>query len=233
MSGGRWFDADHVAGWDDNPHRANPWRADQLDLLCHLAVAAWRPDTKVIDLACGTGHVIEELLRRQPAMQITAVDYSPVVLEQARGRLAEWPDQVRYLEHDLNQPIVPVLPAGGFDIAISVQSFHHFQDPDRRRQLEDIAALLAPDGLLLVHDRFAVADAALYEDYRGFWQHAEDRHEIDIVAEKIPDPHDPNAEKAAALPWFLEQLSDLGLAAAPFALAGTRALIVARKPGGG
>lgn len=230
MAAGRWFEIEHVKNWDDNPNRLNPIRGDQLDMLVKIAAATWQPDDRVIDLAAGTGHVLEMLLGALPSARATAVDYSPVVLQHAEKRLAKHVSQLEFLEHDLNEPIIPKLDAASFAIAISVQSFHHFDDDDRKRQLSDIYQLLKPGGLFLVHDRFAVADPALLPDYQALWQRLGAIHDLELPDEPLQPASGTPGERAADLPWFLAQLAALGFVAAPFAQYGTRTLIAARKP---
>ena len=48
----------------------------------------------VLDAGCGTGRVTELLLARLPRGRVIALDYSAAMLEQARGRLARFGDQV-------------------------------------------------------------------------------------------------------------------------------------------
>jgi len=230
MASGRWFETEHVKNWDDNPNKLNPVRGEQLDMLVKIATASWQPGDRVIDLAAGTGHVLEMLLAALPLAQATAVDYSPVVLRHANKRLAKHVSQLEFVEHDLNEPIIPKLDAASFAIAISVQSFHHFNDDDRQRQLSDIYDLLKPGGVFLVHDRFAVADPVLLRDYQALWQRLGGIHGLELPDEPLPPASGEPGERAADLPWFLAQLAAFGFVAAPFALHGTRALITARKP---
>ncbi len=226
---GRWFEAEHVATWDDNPNRVNPTRAEQLEILTTLAIGEWQPGALVIDLACGTGHLEELLFARAPEMRITAVDYSPVVLERARQRLAAQLSQVDLVEGDVNDLSETVPTDGAYGIAISVQSFHHFNNSDRRIQIREIHRLLRPGGLLLVHDRFAVADDALLANYQSLWRRLEGLHEVELPDEPMPDRVDPEAAQAADLGWFLATLGEAGFAATPMHLQGTRAVVAARK----
>ncbi len=226
---GRWFDPEHVATWDNNPHRANPTRAEQLDIMRAIAVAKCEAGDQVIDLACGTGHVIELMMDATPEMTVTAVDYSSVVLDQAKIRLQQYGDRVSYVEHDLNKPIVPKLAADRFAIAISVQSFHHFDDAQRERQLADVHALLRPGGLFLVQDRFALEAVNLMAEYQAMWQRLERIHDLEIPDERPPPAIGEPGERAASLAWFLGTLKILGFQAAILHLHGTRAVIAARK----
>ena len=229
----RWFNAEHVAAWNADPGRNNPTRAEQVDILAELAAAAWTPGTAMIDLACGTGHVIETICERCPEARVVALDYSPQVLETARQRLALLGDAISFVEADLTALASAALPEETYSVAISVQSFHHFQDDEKARQVAAIHDHLAPGGVLLVQDRFEVPGPGLYDLYQTLWRRQRRIHQVDVNDETLPDltaPPDPMGEKAAALPWFLDLLRDAGFEAACLHLHGTRGLVAARKP---
>ena len=225
---GRWFDPAHVETWDDNPHRLNPARAPQLELLTELACAAMSPGDHLIDLACGTGHLAELLLGKNPDMAVTLVDYSDVVLARARDRLGDRAARVDFRQLDLTGPLLESLPAEHFQVAVSIQSLHHFDDPMRQKQLRDMADLLCPGGLMLIQDRFAIAHPALFADYQTLWRQQSRLHDLELPDEPLPSGE---GEQAADLGWLLGELASLGLRAAPLALTGTRGLLAARKPG--
>ena len=231
----RWFDPDHVAGWDADPGRNNPTRAEQLDILADLTVAAWRPGSLVVDYACGTGHVIEALCTRHADLTALGVDYSPAVLSVARGRLAAFGCRVTLQQADLTALADASLPAADHSVALCVQSFHHFLNAEKQRQAQAMHARLMPGGLLIVQDRFAVPGPGLYDCYQALWRRQERIHGVTVTDEKIPDPTaslGPGDEQAAGLPWFLAMLRDLGFEAACLHLHGTRGLVVGRKAGG-
>ena len=229
----RWFDPAHVADWDANTSRNNPVRAEQLDVVADLAVAAWRPGSVVVDFACGTGHALEAICARHTSLRAVGVDYSPQVLAVAGQRLAPWRDRVGLVRADLTALAEAELPAENYAVAISMQSFHHFQDDEKRRQVVAMRERLAPDGVLIVQDRFEVPGPGLYDLYQALWRRQERVSGIALADEPIPEPAaapDPVGEKAAALPWFLELLRDCGFEAACLHLHGTRGIVVARKP---
>lgn len=228
----RWFDPAHIADWDHNTTRNNPARAEQLDIVADLAVAAWRPGSVVVDFACGTGHAIEAICARHATLRAVAVDYSPQVLEAAGRRLAPWRDRVTLVRADLTALAAAELPAESYAVAISMQSFHHFPDEEKRRQVIAMHDRLLPGGVLVVQDRFEVPGPGLYDLYQALWRRQERVSGIPVSDEQIPEPAAASAtdgEKAAALPWFLEMLRDCGFEAACLQLQGTRGIVVGRK----
>ena len=128
----------------------------------YLAGAA-RHARRLLELGCGTGLVIDELLRQQPGYETVAgVDMTPGMLAAARDRLACWP-QVFLHEQDVTRMR---LPSGGFDVAWSyggpwyftpssgdggyVMVSHISRDEGNTAGLERVAAHTAPGGRLLL-----------------------------------------------------------------------------------
>jgi trans-aconitate 2-methyltransferase len=98
----------------------------------------------VLDAGCGTGRVTELLLARLPRGRVVALDASVAMLEQARGRLARFGDQVSYVHADLEQPIPIAEPV---DAVLSTATFHWVLDHDKL--FANLAAVLRPGGWLV------------------------------------------------------------------------------------
>jgi SAM-dependent methyltransferase len=78
----------------------------------------------VVDLGCGTGrHAI--WLAAGDAL-VTAVDFSEGMLAEARAKPGA--DRVRFLTHDLHQPLP--LPGSAFDLMVSGLVLEHLRDLD-------------------------------------------------------------------------------------------------------
>lgn len=98
---------------------------------------------RLLDLGCGTGRLTWAMAEH--AGHVTAVDFSPEMLRVARERCAGHAN-IAFVEADLLN-----LPAtlGRFDCVISVNVLHHFPAADA---LQAMKAVLAPGGVLIVHD---------------------------------------------------------------------------------
>ena len=99
------------------------WGATVLDRL------ELRGDERVLDAACGTGRVSEQLLERIPRGKLVALDGDAAMIAEARGRLARFGEQVEFVVADLLDP----LPIGGgpVDAGFSTAAFHWIKDHDR------------------------------------------------------------------------------------------------------
>jgi SAM-dependent methyltransferase len=98
---------------------------------------------RVLELGCGTGRLTDAIAQR--AVEVTAVDFSPEMLRVARTRCAARAN-ISFMEADILR-----LPAGlgPFDCVISVNLLHHLPVDQAAAMMK---ALVAPGGLLIVHD---------------------------------------------------------------------------------
>jgi trans-aconitate 2-methyltransferase len=114
------------------------WGAEVLERL------PLNGDETVLDAGCGTGRVTEMLLARLPGGTVLALDQSPAMLAEARGRLARFGDRVTYLEADLEKPLPLHAPV---DAVLSTATFHWVLDHDAL--FANLAAVLRPGGWLV------------------------------------------------------------------------------------
>ena len=134
MKAGDW----NAAKYDKVADPQARWGAEVLERL------PLEGDETVLDAGCGTGRVTELLLARLPRGRVVALDASEAMLEQARGRLARFGDQVSYVHADLEQP----LPIGEpVDAVLSTATFHWVLDHDAL--FANLASVLRPGGWLV------------------------------------------------------------------------------------
>src|SRR5919107_2930551 len=99
-----------------------------------------RGDERVLDAGCGTGRVTAALLERLPRGEVVAVDGSPAMVEEARGRLGPRAEVfvADLCELELSAPV---------DAILSTATFHWIADHDRL--FERLHAALRPGGRLV------------------------------------------------------------------------------------
>lgn len=143
---GQGLDAAHVspigdwnaASYDKVADPQARWGAEVLQRL------PLEGDETVLDAGCGTGRVTELLLARLPRGRVVALDASAAMLEQARGRLAGFGDQVSFVHADLMEPLPISDPV---DAVLSTATFHWVLDHDRL--FANLAAVLRSGGWLV------------------------------------------------------------------------------------
>jgi tRNA (cmo5U34)-methyltransferase len=78
--------------------------------------------SRVLDLGCGDGRLLALVKHAVPGLAVTAVDFSPTMLERLRQRFARDP-LVNVIVHDLDNPLPVSL--GTFDAIVSSFAIHH------------------------------------------------------------------------------------------------------------
>jgi len=103
-------------------------------------------DESVLDAGCGSGRVTELLAGRLPRGRVVALDASPSMIEEARGRLAGFGDRVAYVVADLGRPL-PLGSLAPVDAILSTATFHWV--PDHDALFANLAAVLRVGGRLV------------------------------------------------------------------------------------
>ena len=95
----------------------------------------------VLDVACGTGVLVPDYLKRNVA-SVTGIDISPKMVEIARRKFPQEP--VTILCGDVETAVFD----RQFDCIVVYNAFPHFPDPERL--IRTLAGLLTPGGALTV-----------------------------------------------------------------------------------
>jgi tRNA (cmo5U34)-methyltransferase len=158
--------------------------ADYPGLQAHTVAATGRGASRILELGTGTGETARRVLERHPDAALTGVDASPEMLARARERLPA--ARVALSLGRLQDP----LPAGPFDLVVSVLAVHHLSGVEKADLFARIATVLEPGGRFVLGDLVVPADRA------------------DAFTE-IDGVHDTPSGTAEQLGW----LGDAGLAA--------------------
>ena len=151
----------HARQWDDLARTLLPvpdYRARLLELVPHGAT--------VLEIGIGTGSLLTELAPR--SAKVIGVDHSPVMLEEARHRLAV--DGIAGVELRLGEMTHLPMSDGGVHCAVLNMVLHHAADP--RAVLVEVRRILVAGGTLVLadlarHER-EVAREQLADQWLGF-----------------------------------------------------------------
>jgi ubiquinone/menaquinone biosynthesis C-methylase UbiE len=104
---------------------------------------------EAVDLGCGPGQLVIELVRRSPGLHVTGIDLSDEMIArgQDNARRAGVADRVSFRRGDAQQ--IPFLDTS-LDLVVSTLSLHHWSDPVA--VLDEIARVLRPSGSFLIFD---------------------------------------------------------------------------------
>lgn len=163
--------SDDKAFWEAmEPALCSPGRLGRApaDVAAILGAAQARPNSRILDLACGPG--AHAIAFAQLGHRVTGVDTSQRLLDRARAGAAAAGVEVEWVQADMRAFQRP----SSFDLACSLYaSFGYFDESENRRVLENVRRSLGPTGVLLL-------DLVGRETAARHWQERR-WHEIDGV----------------------------------------------------
>jgi SAM-dependent methyltransferase len=128
----------HAPGWDADPGEVARTLARLRELRGDIGL---RPGRNVLEAGCGTGRITGWLAETVQPGRVTAVDFSPAMLRQARARGMN--ASFRLFDICGETPMEEQ-----FDVVLCFHAFPHFRD--KFRALRNIRNLLAPGGQLVI-----------------------------------------------------------------------------------
>ena len=153
-----FFDADYIHIWSEfiSPEKT----AAEVDGLWQLL--GLREGSRVLDAPCGYGRLSRPLAARGAI--VVGLDQSAALLDHAekeRGSIDG--ERLRYMQHDLRQPI----PENGFDAALNIfSSLGYSTEENDLAILRNLRQAVRPGGLVLVET--AHRDLSVSNFVRGF-----------------------------------------------------------------
>ena len=106
----------------------------------------------LLDVGCGPGRLTRRIAERRPGVRVTGLDPSADMIRQARRSPA--PANLAFRE---GTPATAGF-VEAFDMAVSVLSFHHWEEP--AEELFAVHRALKPGGVLWIYEQDAKASAA-------------------------------------------------------------------------
>ena len=106
-----------------------------------IALLAPQPGARILDCCCGTGDIVLHLLRVQPSLDVTGIDFCAPMLDRAQRRALSARRSAKFVQGD-----VMAMPfgAGAFDGATMGFSLRNVVDVDAT--LREILRVLRPGG---------------------------------------------------------------------------------------
>lgn len=119
--------------------------------LCNrevIKILKLRNDTKLLDVGCGTGSLLLEILKRQKGLQLHGVDSSPEMTRLANAKLRGFGHIFLKIGSGNSLPY----EQNYFDHVVCAHSLHHHPNPGK--SFSEMTRVLKPGGQLIVVDGF-------------------------------------------------------------------------------
>ena len=118
--------------------------ADLLQLMVECADV--RPESTILDIACGPG--IVSCFFARPASHVTGLDFVPAMLAQAKRLQAE--RQLTNIDWALGESTALPFADDFFDRVVTRFSFHHYMEPPTA--IAEMRRVCKPSGIVLIAD---------------------------------------------------------------------------------
>ena len=150
--------------------RSAPWRLVAGRVVLPWALQGAVPQGDVLEIGCGSGAMAAAVLRRFPAVQMTATDFDESMVQAARARLSPFGGRA-----EVRQADATALPFddASFDLVLSFVMLHHVVRWEEA--VGELARVLRPGGRIVGYDLFADGGGRVLHRPRHDHGHDHDR----------------------------------------------------------
>ncbi len=167
---GGWFSPESAKLYDTQVEVLFSGTADAMrrQALVPLADAFRGRDQRrlrLLDVACGTGRFLEEVMANYPRLNATGLDLSPAYAAEAQTRLGKWRSA------SVVEASAEAMPVGEAteDAVTAIYLFHELPPKVRRTVAREIARVLKPGGIVIVVDALQTGDRSDYDGLLEFF----------------------------------------------------------------
>lgn len=158
---GGWLTEESAALYDTQVEvlfagAADAMRRIALGSLARALKGRDQRGVRLLDVACGNGRFLTQVLEAFPRMPASGLDLSQPYVDTARGRLRRWRQADVIVG---NAETLPMADAS-LDAATCVYLFHELPPRVRRDVAREIARVLKPGGVFVFADSLQTGDAA-------------------------------------------------------------------------
>jgi len=132
-----------------------PDRPRQLEVIHRIVGFHCPKPRRILDLGSGDAILLATFLESFPHAKGVAVDFSPLMLEQASQRLDNYGKRATTLEADLQNSAWKNSLEVPFNVIVSGFAIHHLPDERKRALYQEIYDLLADGGVFLNSEHVA------------------------------------------------------------------------------
>ncbi|MBD3296016.1 MAG: methyltransferase domain-containing protein [Candidatus Omnitrophica bacterium] len=151
-----------------------PYYRENIDTMVSAVLKEPDSDIKVLDLGCGTGNVSLRVKKGFPGAEITCVDVSGKMLEEAMKKLSGF-SGIEYQESDVRDFDL----SGRYDAVLAQLALHHISSAEEKRSFfRKVFDALRPGGQFIISDVVLGSTGRLHELYMRKW--------IEFMKKSIP-----------------------------------------------
>jgi len=194
----RWADNEFSQNYRDEADVYLPFRRQFIEITKSFYAHFIDGNTKakVLDLGCGDGLFIQELLQSFSPASVTLVDGSVKMLEAAKKRLED-KTNINFIQANFQE-----LPAGeplseNFDFIYSSLAIHHLPFEEKKQLYSYIYEHLSPNGCFVHYDVVLPPSEKIEKWYLSLWRQWIEEHPDKEMSKNllgIPEQYKENSD---------------------------------------
>lgn len=212
----RWMDSEFSQNYRDEANVYLPFRREFIEttksFYAHF-IDDPKKDIHVLDLGCGDGFFIQELIKTFSPASITLVDGSNEMLEAARKRLGI-EGNFNYFQANFQSLFSGDLLNRRFDFVFSSLAIHHLLLNDKKALYSNIYKILSPGGCFVHYDVVVSPSTKIENWFLSLWhqwikEHPDKKMSVKLL--EIPYQYKRNADNIPdTLESQLQALAQIG-----------------------
>jgi len=188
----RWADSQFSKNYRDDADIYLPFRHQfvEITILFYKHFLSHKAGNKILDLGCGDGLFIQELLKSYSPEEVVLVDGSQEMLNAAKGRLKDHPN-IRYLQGSFQELLAKDPLPKDFDFIYSSLAIHHLSFEEKKDLYAYVFNHLSSGGYFVHYDVVLPPSDGLEKWYLSLWKQwikehlaYEDRKELLSITEQ-------------------------------------------------
>lgn len=211
----RWSDSEFSKNYRDEASIYLPFRQQFIEITKSRYAHFFDKniEANVLDLGCGDGLFIHELLTSFSPASITLIDGSAEMLEAAKIRLGE-NRNLNFIHMSFQELLSGELLNDNFDFIYSSLAIHHLPFEEKKQMYAYIYKLLSPSGCFVHYDVVVPPSTKIEKWYLSLWRQWIKEHPAKEMCEKllgIPDQYKDNTDNIPdTLASQMEVLGEIG-----------------------
>ena len=210
-----WSDTEFSQSYRDDADIYLPFRHQFIEVVksFYEHFINKNTDARILDLGCGDGLFVQELLKSFSPASVTLVDGSAEMLEAAKKRLGNNAN-INFIKTSFHE-----FPAGkslneNFDFIYSSLAIHHLSFEEKKQLYAYIYKLLSPGGCFVHYDVVIPLSGEIEKWYSSLWRQWIKDHPAKERSEKllgIPEQYKGNPDNIPdTLESQLKALKEIG-----------------------
>jgi tRNA (cmo5U34)-methyltransferase len=166
----QWADSEFSKNYRDDAEIYLPYRNKFIEITKSIydQFISINLKAKVLDLGCGDGLFIQELLKSFTPSEVVLIDGSIEMLEAAKTRLMDYRN-ISYTQSKFQDLLVNDSLTGTFDFIYSSLAIHHLHSVEKKNLYEYIYRHLSPGGYFINYDVVLPPTDELEKLYLSLW----------------------------------------------------------------